>query len=102
MGYKVTYYLNSLFILMMSLLFTSLGISKLFCKLQIHQCATAGTNVPGLFLFTLINFFKDFIYLFDRQRSQVGREADREREEEAGSPLSRKPDGGLDPRTLGS
>ena len=24
-------------------------------------------------------FFKDFIYLFDRQRSQVGREAGRER-----------------------
>ena len=24
-------------------------------------------------------FFKDFIYLFDRERSQVGREADRER-----------------------
>ena len=46
-------------------------------------------------------FFKGFIYLFDRQRSQVGREADREREE-AGSPLSREPNAGLDPRTLRS
>ena len=49
-------------------------------------------------------FLKDFIYLFDRQRSQVGREAgrEREREREAGSLLSREPDAGLDPRTLGS
>ena len=44
--------------------------------------------------------FKDFIYFFDRQRSQVGREAGRE--EEAGSPQSREPDVGLDPRTLRS
>ena len=29
-------------------------------------------------------FFKDFIYLFDRERSQVGREAGRERERERG------------------
>ena len=42
------------------------------------------------------------MYLFDRQRSQVGREADREREGEAGSLLRREPDAGLDPRTLGS
>ena len=47
-------------------------------------------------------FFKDLIYLFDRERSQVGREAGREREEEAGSLLSREPDAGLDPRTLRS
>ena len=47
-------------------------------------------------------FFKDFMYLFDRQRLQVGREAGRERGKEAGSPLSREPDVGLDPRTLGS
>ena len=47
-------------------------------------------------------FYIDFIYLFDRQRSQVGREAgrEREREEEAGSLRSREPDVGLDPRTL--
>ena len=50
----------------------------------------------------LLLFFKDFIYLFDRERSQVGREAGREREREAGSPLSREPDVGLNPRTLRS
>ena len=37
-----------------------------------------------------------------RERSQVGREAGREREEEAGSLLSREPNVGLDPRTLES
>ena len=49
-------------------------------------------------------FFKEFIYLFDRERETV-----RERtqaggvgEGEAGFPLSREPDAGLDPRTLGS
>ena len=46
-------------------------------------------------------FKKDFMYLFDRERErdQVGRQAERE---EAGSPLSRQPDVGLDPRTLRS
>ena len=53
-----------------------------------------------LFVCLKILFIYLFIYLFDRQRSQVGREA--EREEEAGSPQSREPNGGLDPRTLGS
>ena len=47
-------------------------------------------------------FFKDCIYLFDRERSQVSREAGREREEEAGSLLSREPDARRDPRTLRS
>ena len=50
----------------------------------------------------LFFFFKDFIYLFDREKSQVDGEAGREREREAGSPLSREPDAGLDPRTLRS
>ena len=42
----------------------------------------------------------------EKERSQVGREAGREREEEAGFLLSREPDAGpdvgLDPRTLRS
>ena len=52
--------------------------------------------------FLCVIFLKDFIYLFDRQRSQVGREAGREREGEADSLLTREPDVGLDPSTLGS
>ena len=47
--------------------------------------------------FIFLNF-----YLFDRERSQVGREAGREREEEAGSLPSRETDVGLNPRTLRS
>ena len=43
----------------------------------------------------LLIFFKDFIYLFDRERAQA------EREGEAGSPLSREPDVELNPRTPG-
>ena len=39
-------------------------------------------------------FLKDFIYLFMR-------DSQREAEGEAGSPLSREPDAGLHPRTLG-
>ena len=41
--------------------------------------------------------FKDFIYLYDRERerAQAG-------EREAGFPLSREPHAGLDPRTLRS
>ena len=39
-------------------------------------------------------------YLFDREHKQGERQA--EREGEAGSPLSREPNVGLDPRTLGS
>ena len=53
---------------------------------------------------SIINFFLKilFIYLTERERSQVGREAGREREEEAGSLPNREPDVGLDPRTLRS
>ena len=44
------------------------------------------------------------IYLFDteKERSQVGREAGRERDREAGSPPSREPEAELGPRTLRS
>jgi len=44
-------------------------------------------------------FFKDFIYLFIHERQ---RERETEAEGEAGSPRSREPDAGLNPRTLGS
>ena len=43
------------------------------------------------------------IYLTDRDHRYAGRQREeREREEEAGSLLSREPDAGLDPRTLRS
>ena len=73
-----------------------------FCSLLTH-IVSIHLGLSNLFhsCFLSLSIFKDFIYLFDRQRSQVGREAGRE-EEEAGSPLSREPDAGLDPKTLGS
>ena len=47
------------------------------------------------------SFFKIlFIYLTEITSRQRGRQ--REREEEAGSLMSRQPDAALDPRTLGS
>lgn len=66
------------------------------------------TQVPQLFLakislvkFLLFFFFKIlFIYLLDRHRSQVGRDAGSKREEEAGSPGSREPNVGIHPRNL--
>lgn len=57
--------------------------------------APSWPSLPGsLSLF----FFLRFIYLFDRE---IGRGRQREREGEAGSPLTREPDAGLDARTLG-
>ena len=47
-------------------------------------------------------FFKDFIYLFDRERGEHKQGAGAKGEGEARSPLSREPDMGLDPRTLRS
>ena len=49
---------------------------------------------------TRLFFFLRFIYLKERERVQAG--AGAKEEGEAGSLLSRKPDSGLDPRTLGS
>ena len=44
------------------------------------------------------------MYLFDRERVSEHKQGERraESEGEAGFPLSREPDVGLDPRTLGS
>jgi len=52
-------------------------------------------------LFLFIYFFKDFLYLFDREREYKQAERQAEGEGEAGSPLSREPNAGLNPRTLG-
>jgi len=43
-------------------------------------------------------FFKDFIYLFDRESERAQAGVTVEGEGEAGSPPSREPDAGLDPR----
>ena len=49
-----------------------------------------------MIFFNLYFFFKDFIYLTERENVKAGGGA------EADSPLSREPDVGLDLRTLGS
>ena len=50
------------------------------------------------------NFFKDFIYLFDteREREKTQGEWQAEGEGQAGSPPSREPHVGLNPRSPGS
>ena len=50
--------------------------------------------------FIITDFFKEFIYLFERARTSE--ERDREREGGANTPLSREPDMGFNLRTLGS
>jgi len=47
-------------------------------------------------------FFKDFIYLTERETARAGTQAGGVGEGEAGSLPSREPDVGLYPRTLGS
>ena len=52
------------------------------------------------FLIVPFFFFKIlFMYLTDRDHKEAERQAEREREEEAGSPPRREPDAGLDPRS---
>ena len=53
---------------------------------------------------TLLFFLKGFIYLFERKcvRERDPKQGERAEEGEADSLLSREPDVGLDPRTLGS
>jgi len=47
-------------------------------------------------------FLKDFIYLSGRDWERACKPGEQQAGGEAGSPLSREPDDGLDPRTLGS
>ena len=48
-------------------------------------------------------FFKDFIYLFvrERERERLSKQEEQQAEGEAGSLLSKEADAGLHPRTLG-
>ena len=69
----------------------------------LHPISTLPLTGDRLYSLLVIYFFKDFIYLFDRYRSQVGREAGGAGWGwEEGSLLSRETDVGLDPRTLES
>ena len=73
--------------------------------LECRKCEEKATN--PLFLFFIIFFFSLlflkilFIYLTQTERAQAGGAA-AEGEREAGFRLSREPDAGLGPRTLGS
>ena len=64
------------------------------CMSSLEKCFA---HVFCLFLFF---FFKDFIYVFDREKEH--NQGERQAEGEGGSPLSKEPDEGLDPRTPGS
>ena len=67
---------------------------------RIQASALAMWLMPPLLFFIL--FFQYFIYLLDREGEQGQSEGVTEGEGEAGSPLHRMPNGGLDPRTPGS
>ena len=59
--------------------------------------------VISCFLFCFVLFcFKDFIYLFERDRARRAHQHKQGGEGEAGSPVSWEPNMGLDLRTLGS
>ena len=55
---------------------------------MVHPGALRGAMGPVSFV--LFCFFKDFIHIFDKQRSQVGREAGRERKRERRKQASRQ------------
>jgi len=61
-----------------------------------------GEDLSFLKCIQFIYFFFIFIFLNVLFIHESQREAAAEGEGEAGSPLSREPDAGLDPRTLGS
>ena len=54
-----------------------------------------GKRLPCGFLFF-------FTYLFEMEEEREHKQGEKQAEGEAGSPLSREPDAGLDPRTVGS
>ena len=56
----------------------------------------------SVFVIKTMGFKILFTYLTERDTAREGTQAGGVREGEAGSPLSRKPDAGLDPRTLRS
>ena len=70
----------------------------MICQLYLNKAG--GDSIAGFYLF--FKRFYLFIYMTERERAhtQAGREANGQGE--AGSLLSREPDAGLDPRTLGS
>jgi len=55
-----------------------------------------------LILYSFFFFLKDFIYLTERQRKREHEKWEWVGEREAGLPLSREPDSGLNPNILGS
>jgi len=65
------------------------------CSVNIYWQINFSINPVTLF------YFKDFIYLCVREREREHKQGERQAEGEADSPLSREPDEGLDPRTLG-
>ena len=79
----------------------------IYTHVYIHVCDYAIYTVQimelgGFGVYPRTFLKKDFIYLFDREREHKQRDQQREEEGGAGSPLSREPDVGLDPRTPGS
>lgn len=72
---------------------------------QILSCIPSGPqNVLECAYHWAFFFFKDVIYLFERESRarQRARGGGRRAEREIGSPLDREPDAGLDPRALES
>jgi len=71
-------------------------------KLLLKQALTTLTLFIPLASFISFLFLFFFIYLTEKDTAREGTQAGGVGEGEAGFPLSREPDAGLDPRTLGS
>ena len=83
----------------------SSSLDRRNCLFRIRPTIGALGHSPVIMCFKTCIFFKIlFIYLTERERERDHKYAERqaEREEEAGSLLSREPHAGLHPRTLGS